>query len=115
MTDLFDLLDRYNTSCSGLSGWELASDRGNLSADDEQQLADLRSTINSLFSRASTRWADATTEEISQYDARVDALASRDGADPILSDAKRRGAATRSPTRSFDAWAIWITLKLTAP
>lgn len=34
------------------------------------------------------------------------------GPDPLLTDARRRAPQTRSPTRTFDAWAIWITLKL---
>lgn len=114
MTDLFEILGRYQTTSSGLAGWELASDRGNLSADDELQFAELKTSVTQLYVRAKTRWDDASPEDIAAYDARVDVLATLELADPMAPDAKRRAPATRSPARAFDASAIWSTLKLTA-
>ncbi len=112
MTDLFALLADYHNRASGMSGTELASDRGNLSGAEEQELAETRAMVAALHAQASTRWAAATPDEIAAYDARVDALATQERDIP---DAKRRAPATRSPARTFDAWAIWITLTLTAP
>lgn len=115
MTDLFAILGQFMTISSGLSGASLASDRGNLSDREEADFADQQTTSDALHKQASERWAAATLEEIAAYDARVDALAKLERTDGIVPDAKHRAPATRSPARTFDAWAIWITMTLTAP
>lgn len=114
MTDLLELLDRYQTTTTPIAGFELAADRGNLSEAEEEELATMKRTAASLHEQARVRWEAARADEIAAFDARVDALLGSTRSDPWMIDAKRRAPATRSPQRAFDAWAIYITLKLTA-
>lgn len=85
-----------------LSGWELAADRGNLSADDEEQLARMQREARELDARARARWEAFTPDEVAAYDAAADGLLSV-ARDP---DLVRRLPPTRSPARAFDGWAI---------
>jgi hypothetical protein len=114
MNDLYGLLDQLQTTATPISGFELASERGNLSPAEEQELADMKTAAARLRDQAEARWRAATADEIAAYDARVDALLRIENDEALLVSARTRAPATRSPERAFDAWAIWITLKRTS-
>ncbi len=114
MTDLYTLLDQLQSTVTPISGFELASERGNLSPAEEDQLATMKRDADRLRDQAIARWEAATPDEIAAYDARVDALLRIETDEPIQVSARTRVPATRSPERAFDAWAIWITLKRTS-
>lgn len=114
MTDLYSLLDDLQKTVTPISGFELASERGNLSPSEEEQLESMKREADRLRDRAAARWQAASAEEVTAYDARVDALLRIEADEPILVSARTRAPATRSPERAFDAWAIWITLKRTS-
>jgi hypothetical protein len=113
MTDLYALLEALQTTATPISGFELASERGNLSPAEEDQLADMKRDAARLREQAQARWLAATPDEVAAYDGRVDALLRIEADEPILTSARTRAPATRSPERAFDAWAIWITMKRT--
>lgn len=114
MNDLYALLDELQKTVTPISGFELASERGNLSPSEEEQLEGMKRDAARLRERATALWQSASPEEVASYDGRVDALLRIEADEPLLVSARTRAPATRSPERAFDAWAIWITLKRTS-
>jgi hypothetical protein len=116
LSQIFALLARSNKLCGMLSGWELAAERGNLSPQDMEDLAAMRSEAATTREAAATRWSklpECEPESVGAYDALVDAIlgSTTPAADATFTEAvKERAPATRSPTREFDPWAIWAVL-----
>jgi hypothetical protein len=118
LSHIFALLARSNELCGMLAGWELAAERGNLSPETMKDLSAMRSEEGSAREAAATRWSELparSPEAVRTYDALVDDLLADARAAPDATFAegvKGRAPATRSPTRHFDAWAIWGVLRI---
>lgn len=115
MNALLSMLDRIDELAAPLMGMELADDRGNLSPDQQRELAALQHEQVQLIERARDLWealpatapaiVTAHDRSVGETIARLRAGGGR-VAGVNLADLEPRALRTCLPTRCFDAWAI---------
>jgi hypothetical protein len=115
MNELLGMLERLDELCVLLMGMELADDRGNLSADQQRELAALKVEQDELVVRSRALWeampsaapADAEAHDRLVGEA-IACLHASGGqfAGVSLADLEARARRTCRPERHFDVWPI---------
>jgi 1-acyl-sn-glycerol-3-phosphate acyltransferase len=112
LDELFAPLARVNELGGEVAGYELASDRGNLSEADQRRLEIVRAEEKAGTERARSLWRELDEHAIVAYDRLVDDVVrgKLGGGEASSAERIQRAKKTRSPVREFDAWAIWSVL-----
>lgn len=109
---------QLNRWAGDLTGLEFADERGWLDDDERARMLEMNRQFPLVEADLAARWRELSAAVVADYDARVDRVLARicDAGGVLehfyLESLGPRAAATKSPERNFDFWAIWAIHQL---